>query len=100
MFANAWIVVEDAEGNTARGRSGSFALPPKVQQLVNAGVELGHANDQVFGQKNSKQSGGAVGSLTGGLISRQQLYEHAFLLTLVAFRDQDLYQEISAKLDA
>ena len=91
MFANAWIVVIDSSGNFGSGRSGSFALPPKVKQLVESGVELGHANDLVFGESNSKQQGGAVGSLTGGVISRQLLYEHAMALALVAFRQPNLF---------
>jgi inosine/xanthosine triphosphatase len=92
-FANAWIVIIDRDGKVARGRSGSFALPPKVQGLVESGIELGHANDQVFCETNSKQQGGAVGSLTGGVISRQLLYEHAMALALVALKQPDLYQQ-------
>ncbi len=90
-FANAWVVILDRDGNVARGRSGSFALPPRVQELVQSGVELGHANDQVFQKHNSKQQGGAVGSLTGGVITRQLLYEHAMALSLVAFRQPELF---------
>ena len=96
-FANAWIVVFDRDGNMARGRSGSFALPPTVQQLVEDGIELGHANDQVFQQQNSKHAGGAVGSLTCGIVTRQLLYEHAMALTLIAFRQPNLFLEESAK---
>ena len=91
FFANAWIVIIDVQDNLAKGRSGSFALPPKVKDLVESGIELGHANDQVFNAHNSKQLGGAVGSLTGGLISRQSLYEHAMALALVAFRHPKLF---------
>ena len=91
MFANAWIVIIDTNKNIGRGRSGSFALPPQVQFLVESGIELGHANDKVFGEKNSKQAGGAVGSLTGGIVSRQELYEHAMALALVGFRHPELY---------
>ena len=93
LFAYAWIVVIDSNGRVARGRSGSFALPPRVKQIVDSGIELGHANDQVFREHNSKQSGGAVGSLTGGAISRQSLYEHAMVLALAAFRHPELFFE-------
>ena len=91
LFAYAWIVIIDRAGRVGRGRSGSFALPPKVKELVDCGLELGHANDQVFRKVNSKHAGGAVGSLTGGVISRQSLYEHAMVLSLAAFRHNDLY---------
>ena len=67
-------------------------LPPKVQSLVEQGIELGHANDQVFSEHNSKHAGGAVGSLTGGVIGRQALYEHAMALALVAYKKPALFQ--------
>ena len=92
LYACAWIVILDADGKISAGRSGSFPLPPEVQQLVESGMELGLANDAVFNQQNSKQQGGAVGSLTGGVISRKSLYEHAIVLALVAFRQSQLYE--------
>ena len=82
-FASAWMVVVDDQDRRSESKSALFALPPKVQQLVESGLELGLANDQVFAEKNSKQSGGAIGSLTGGLISRQALYEHAMIAALI-----------------
>jgi len=92
LFANAWIVIIDASGRVGSGRSGSFALPPRVKELVESGIELGHANDMVFKEHNSKQQGGAVGSLTGGAITRQSLYEHAMALALVPFKQPDLFE--------
>jgi len=91
LFASAWIVIIDAAGKVGSGRSGSFALPSQVRQLVESGIELGHANDIVFKEHNSKQQGGAVGSLTGGIISRQSLYEHAMTLALVAFKNREIF---------
>ena len=90
-FASAWMAILDDQGRRSESKSALFALPPKVQQLVESGLELGHANDQVFAEKNSKQSGGAIGSLTGGLISRQALYEHAMIAALIPFRNVDLF---------
>ncbi len=54
-------------------------------------MELGHANDEVFREQNSKHRGGAVGSLTDGVVSRQTLYEHAMALALIAFRKPELF---------
>ena len=92
LFASAWIVIIDSKGKVSSGRSGSFALPPRVKQLVESGIELGHANDQVFKETNSKQSGGAVGSLTKGVVTRQLLYEHAMALALCGFCLPELYE--------
>ena len=93
MFATAWIIIADASGRTSSGRSGSFPLPPSVKRMVQAGMELGYANDKVFKQHNSKQDGGAVSSLTGGVITRRSLYEHAMVLALVGFYQPDLYAD-------
>jgi inosine/xanthosine triphosphatase len=82
MFAFAWVVIDCCQAR-GRSRSAAFLLPPMVRDLVKSGVELGHANDQLFSQVNSKQKGGAVGILTAGAISRQDLYEHAADLALI-----------------
>lgn len=65
-------------------------LPQEVASLVRQGVELGIADDRVFGRSNSKQSNGAVGLLTADLIDRQRYYEHAVILALVPFKNVDL----------
>lgn len=91
-FTSAWIVIIDHHGNRAQARSGCFALPPRVKELIDSGMELGDANDTVFSEVNSKHKGGAVGSLTQGLINRQQLYEHAMVLALACFQHRKLFR--------
>jgi inosine/xanthosine triphosphatase len=90
LLAFAWVVVRSA-GFSARGRSGSFVLPAPVSDLIRAGKELGEADDIVFGRRNSKQKEGALGLLTGKVIDRRELYEHAILLALVPFKSSELY---------
>jgi inosine/xanthosine triphosphatase len=82
--AFAWVVVQ-RNGVTGRSRSCSFELPPAVVELLDAGFELGDANDRVFGTENSKHDQGAVGLLTNGVIDRTALYEPAVILALVPF---------------
>ena len=86
LLSFAWVVVLDAQGQVGRARSGTFLLPPAVARLVRQGVELGVADDMVFGEANSKQKMGAVGLLSGGVIDRTALYEHAVILALLAFK--------------
>ncbi len=90
LLAFAWVVVRSA-GFSARSRSGSFVLPAPVSDLVRAGKELGEADDIVFGRRNSKQKEGALGLLTGKVIDRRELYQHAILLALVPFKSSELY---------
>ncbi|WP_192820389.1 inosine/xanthosine triphosphatase [Rufibacter sp. LB8] len=86
----AWVVVK-AGTTWGKARSGTFFLPQKVADLVNQGVELGPANDQIFSQVNSKQKGGAIGILSHGALGRKELYEQAVVLALVPFQNPELY---------
>ncbi len=90
MLAFAWIVIS-SKATTGKGRTGTFFLPPAVAELIRQGKELGEADDIVFGRSNSKQDNGAVGLLTGNVIDRAQLYEHAMILALIPFKNEALY---------
>ena len=88
--AFAWVAVRSSR-QMGRGRTGTFYLPPAVTDLLRQGKELGEADDIVFGRTNSKQENGAVGLLTGDVIDRAQLYEHAMILALIPFKNPGLY---------
>ena len=89
LWTFAWVVVLRA-ASVGKARTGAFMLPLEVANLVRSGIELGIADDQVFGRSNSKQTNGAVGLLTADLINRQQYYEHAVVLALVPFKNPNL----------
>ena len=90
MSAFAWVVVRSPTV-ISKGRTGTFFLPPAVVELIKSGKELGEADDIVFNRRNSKQESGAIGILTGEVIDRTALYEHGVLMSLVAFKNPDLY---------
>ncbi len=90
LTAFAWVVVLSA-ARVGRARTGTFFLPDAVADLVRQGVELGEADDRVFGRTDSKRDVGAIGLLTGGAIDRTALYEDAVVLALVSFRNDALY---------
>jgi non-canonical (house-cleaning) NTP pyrophosphatase len=54
-------------------------------------MELGDADDQVFGKQNSKQQNDATGLLTRDILTREQLYRQAIILSLVPFQNKSLY---------
>lgn len=86
-----WVVVINKAGKFGEGRTGTFFLPPRVADLISQGYELGEADDIVFGMTNSKQSKGAIGILTGGVLSRASFYETAVITALIPFKNPDLY---------
>lgn len=91
MEAFAWVVIKAKTGLSGKGRTGSFFLPKKIQELIEQGKELGEADDIVFGRKNSKQTNGAVGILTGDVLTRVTYYEQGVILALIPFKNPELY---------
>ncbi len=90
LVAFAWVVIL-GDNKQGSARTALFRLPKEVQRLVETGLELGSADDEVFGEENSKQNSGAVGLLTGDVVTRTTLYEQAVILALIPFKNQDLY---------
>jgi inosine/xanthosine triphosphatase len=90
LSAFAWIVIR-SKNRYSKSRSGSFQLPKKLADLIHLGMELGEADDIVFNRSNSKQANGAIGILTGDVIDRTELYQHAVILALVPFKNDGLY---------
>lgn len=82
-FASAWMVVRAADGRTGAARTPTLPLPPAVQALLDEGLELGEANDRVFGTEGSKQAGGAFGLLTAGRLTRSSVYADTLGLALL-----------------
>jgi inosine/xanthosine triphosphatase len=87
----AWVVIIDREkGRTGKARTATFYQPEEVARLVRGGMELGHADDVVFGRSNSKQQNGSVGLLTDDVIQREAYYIQAVILALIPFKNGSL----------
>jgi len=85
LMAFAWMAVRGRQGDVSEARSATLPLPPAVKKLVDAGMELGLANDRVFSTVNSKQGGGAYGLLTGGRYTRESIYAQTLIIALTPF---------------
>ena len=85
MFACAWCAIVARDGRSGVASTGRCLLPPAVADLVRGGMELGDADDLVFGRSQSKLSEGAVGLLTRGKIDRAAFYAPAVTMALVPF---------------
>ena len=87
----AWVVVKARDGKVGKGKTGSFFLPQKIAELVRQGMELGEADDIVFGRTNSKQANGAIGILTDDVVTRTTYYVPAVIMALIPFKNETLY---------
>ncbi len=92
MEVFAWIVVKDRAGMVGRGRTATFFLPEAVAELIRAGKELGEADDIVFKRTNSKQTDGACGLLTAGVIDRMTMYLNAVIFAIIPLKNPELYE--------
>lgn len=90
-WAFAWMAIQNQSGKEGLGRTGAFLLPAEVSRLIEEGMELGHANDRLFGTENSKHKGGAVGLLTHNRLTRAAYYQEALLLALIPFLNPTYY---------
>jgi len=86
----AWIVVIGKDGRVGKARTGSYYLPEELARLVRGGMELGPADDLVFGRTNSKQGNGNVGLLTGNAVTRETAYVPTVVMALIPFRNHTL----------
>lgn len=86
----AWVVVISRAGKQGKARTAAFYQPEEVAKLVRGGMELGKADDVVFGRVNSKHASGSVGLLTGDVVTRETYYVPAVVLALIPFRNEDL----------
>ncbi|MEP1087041.1 inosine/xanthosine triphosphatase [Algoriphagus sp.] len=91
MYAFAWIYIEHKSGLNGKSKTATFYLPEAIAELIHSGMELGAADDQFFAQENSKQSGGSVGILTQGTLTRQTYYNQAIILALIPFLNKELF---------
>lgn len=91
MDCLAWIVMRDKYNRWGESRTATFSLPQSVVDLINQGMELGHANDKIFNMHNSKQNLGMTGTVTHGVLDRAAYYVHAAILALVPFRNETIY---------
>jgi len=92
----AWAAIIDRSGITSTGGSLAMPLPPAVATLLDRGVELGHAMDAIVRTTNIKHGRGAVGVLTGNLITRQQAYEPLVTYALARWIAAGLWEKSAA----
>lgn len=92
LMTCAWCVLLRRDGTAGIGGGAKMLLPPSVATDVRAGMELGHAMDQLIGEQNTKHKAGAIGILTNNLLDRQTAYENIIQLAAAPFRQPDYYQ--------
>ncbi|MCK4455079.1 MAG: inosine/xanthosine triphosphatase [Thermoplasmata archaeon] len=85
-----FCAVVDKLEKVTTGHSAGFMLPADVAERIRAGSDLAEALSDVEGAR-MEESKGAVGFLSGNLISRSNLCESAVLMAMIPRIRRDLY---------
>jgi inosine/xanthosine triphosphatase len=85
-FLENWAYVSDSTRLGSFGQSGAILLPESVaKRVVDEGIALGDAMDEYAGLSGVRDSEGAWGVLTHGLITRQHSYRIAVINAFAGF---------------
>ena len=91
LMLQGWVVIVDENSRQGVGGTARLPLPASISQRVLAGEELGPIMDELLGETNVKQRGGAVGALTAGLVLRQETFAIAVAYALAPFVSPQFY---------
>lgn len=80
-----WVVIVDSSGREGVSSTARLPLPDHIANRVRAGEELGPVMDDLLGETKSNHRGGAIGSLTAGLIPRSHTFAVAIAYALSPF---------------
>jgi len=100
MFECAWacVVRRPADAKAMAGEEGLagglyFELPDKIVQRIKKGGELGPIMDEMTGEENVKQKGGAIGMFSKGRLDRRQAYVQIVLSALIKFVSPEWFSD-------
>ena len=91
MYLTGWVAVACSSGQVSLASCGRLPLPESVAERVRAGEELGPIIDELSGQQHSRESLGAVGFLTDGLVPRDMIFSVALAYAMAPIRHPELY---------
>ncbi len=74
-FVCNWGALIDSNGLKCVASGGLVELPDGIREEVNAGKELSEVMEKYTRMTNNDKTVGAIGILTNGLVTRQEVYE-------------------------
>ena len=92
-FTFGVFCIIDKSGFESFGSSPLLPLPKWVFSELRSGKELGTVMDEIMGDTNTKQKGGAPAFFTNGVVDRKSFYIQGLQLALSPFLKKDLYEK-------
>ena len=92
-FESGWVCVVTKEGQVGLASSNRYEIRKPVLELIEQGLELSEAIEQLTGLSDIKTQKGMSGVITNGIINRSDSYRDAVLLAFAPFlSDQRLWK--------
>ncbi len=87
-WMTAWVLVQDRRGRRHGAWAAAFPLPQALTRRLRQGQTLAQAVAEVYTERaRERQRLGLIGVLTGGRLTRQNLYVHPVMLALLPWLD-------------
>ena len=94
LYGIQYCAIVDKEGTVTSGQSSGFRYPPEVEERIRAGIAVSAIFNDLYGTKDIGHREGAIGYLTKGMLTRQQLSEQAVQAAMVPRMRPDIYFEV------
>ena len=86
-YVISYVALIDVHNHISIAHSGTIKLIPEVyKMMIENNMELGDAEDVFFKSSNTKQGLGYVGTMTGGIIKREDAFYNAVIRALVPYK--------------
>ncbi len=92
-----YCAIADAQGRVTLGAGPGFAYPPRVVEMLEEGATVGEAFREITGREDVGHREGAIGVLTRGGATREELTEWAVLSALVPRLRPSWYDPVDAE---
>lgn len=89
LWSTVWVVVVDQAGVVTESNGARFKLPASIARPILQGKEMGPVMDELLGANNTKQAGGAIGTITRNFVDRTEEYTGIAKLALGLWYGRD-----------
>jgi len=95
-YIGAVCCATNQEGIEGLATTCLFLAPKGLERRMRSGRELGDIMDEVTQTRGVKHSIGAIGILTGGVVTRTRAYQDAAVLALSRFAKPRFYEKLGS----
>lgn len=92
LYDVQYCAVIDKSGWITLGHGSGFMYPPPVTRLIKKGRSVSEAFAELYGERDIGKREGAIGFLTAGVLTREQLTEQAVLAAMVPRIKPEIYR--------